>query len=102
MAENFKQKNEVKGKVENIKSFLSQRKYTGTSTIGSIKRIFTGKQEPKLGTDTNIYKFAEKFINMNLYDVKTNALSISIKDREISITKLLKLLLVMVHYEILV
>jgi hypothetical protein len=27
---------------------------------------------------------------MNLYDVKTNALSISIKDREISITKLLK------------
>lgn len=90
MAENFKQKNEVKGKVENIKSFLSQRKYTGTSTIGSIKRVFTGKQEPKLGTDTNIYKFAEKFINMNLYDVKTNALSISIKDREISITKLLK------------
>lgn len=90
MAENFKQKNEVKGEVENIKSFLSQRKYTGTSTIGSIKRIFTGKQEPKLGTDTNIYKFAEKFINMNLYDVKTNALSISIKDREISITKLLK------------
>lgn len=43
--------------------------------MGSIK-VFTGKQEPKLGTDTNIYKFAEKFINMNLYDVKTNAIYI--------------------------
>lgn len=90
MAENFKQKNEIKGKVENIKSFLAQRKYTGTSGISSLKKIFTGKKDPKIGTETNLYKFAEKFININLYDVKTNALSISINDREVSITKILK------------
>lgn len=92
MAENFKQKNEIKGKVENIKSFLAQRRYTGTSNLDAIKRIFTGRKDPKQATDTNLYKFAENFINMNLYDVKTNSLSISIGQREVNLTKILKTL----------
>lgn len=89
MAENFKQKNEIKGKVENIKAFLAQRRYTGTSKLNSIKKFFGYKAEPKQGSDTNLYKFAEKFINMNLYDVKVNALSFNVANREISLTKLL-------------
>lgn len=93
MAENFKQKNEIKGKVENIKSFLAQRRYTGTSGLGTIKKLFTGRQDPKEGTDTNLYKFAEQFINMNLYDVKTHALSISINGRDVSISKIIKKLI---------
>lgn len=94
MAENYKQKSAIKAKVENIKAFLGQRAYTGSmnGVVASVKRFFKQKIQPKEGKETNIYKFAEKFINMNVYDVKLNSITFSIKDREYNISKLLNML----------
>lgn len=105
MSENFKQKTAIRGDVEIIKKFLAQRKYSGTQKgkLGRIADLFKSKKNAKEGTDTNIYKFAEQFIAMNLYNVQTNALTISIgehnfnlfgkeinvKAREINMTKIL-------------
>ena len=66
MAENFKQKSLIKGKMENIKAFIAQRSYT---PIKDSRKWYGKKDSPKIGTATNIYKFAEKFINMNLYGI---------------------------------
>lgn len=88
MAENFKQKSAIKGKVENIKAFLRQRKFTGTR--GKLESLLRGVQDPKEGSETNVYKMAEKFINMNIYDVQTNNLTINVFNREINFTKLLQ------------
>lgn len=90
MAENFKQKSAIKGKVENIKAFLKQRKYTGTR--GKLGSILKSVQNPQDGANTNIYKMAEKFINMNVYDVQTNNLSITVFNKEVNFTKLLQTL----------
>lgn len=94
MAENYKQKSAIKAKVENIKAFLGQRSYTGSmnGVVASVKGFFKQKIQPKEGKETNIYKFAEKFINMNVYDVKLNSITFSIKDREYNISKLLNML----------
>lgn len=91
MADNYKQKSAIKAKVENIKAFLAQRAYTGTTNgiIGKVKSWFKQRIEPKEGKETNIYKFAEKFINMNVYDVKLNAITVAIGKREYNVTKLL-------------
>ena len=88
MAENFKQKSAIKGKVENIKSFLRQRQFTGAKS--KLASILNQVQNPKEGQDTNIYKMAENFINMNVYDVKTNNLTISIAGKKVNITKMLQ------------
>lgn len=90
MAENFKQKSAIKAKVENIKAFLGQRKYTGSNTgvAAAVKKFFKQKIEPKDGDQTNIYQFAKKFIDMNVYDVKLNSITFSIGEREYNITKL--------------
>lgn len=94
MAENYKQKSAIKAEVENIKAFLAQRSFTGTTDgiVGKVKSLFKQKIEPKEGKETNIYKFAEKFINMNVYDVKLNAITVSIGKREYNITKILNAL----------
>lgn len=91
MAENFKQKSSIKAKVENIKAFLGQRRYTGSDNgvIGAVRNFLKKKADPKEGTETNIYQFAKKFIDMNVYDVKLNSIVVSIKGREYNITKLL-------------
>ena len=86
MAENFKQKSLIKGKMENIKAFLSQRNYKPVKE----RKWYGRKDDPKLGTDTNIYKFAEKFLNMNLYGIQTNNLTINIKGRDVNFAKLMK------------
>ncbi|QOR57533.1 hypothetical protein [uncultured phage cr125_1] len=90
MAENFKLKSAIKGEVENIKAFLGQRRYSGSNTgiAGTMKKLFKLKREPKSGELTNIYQFAKKFIDMNVYDVKLNAITFSIGEREYNITKL--------------
>lgn len=87
MAENFKQKSLIKGKMENIKAFIAQRSYT---PIKDSRKWYGKKDSPKIGTATNIYKFAEKFINMNLYGIQTNNLTINIKGRDINFAKLMK------------
>lgn len=89
MAENFKQKSLVKGKLENIKYFIQQRRYTGSNTVGKVKSILKSKSDPKDGSDTNIYKFAQQFLNMNLYGIQTNSIIINIGNKEIDITKLI-------------
>lgn len=86
MAENFKQKSLIKGKMENIKAFLSQRNYKPVKE----RKWYGRKDDPKSGTDTNIYKFAEKFLNMNLYGIQTNNLTINIKGRDVNFAKLMK------------
>ena len=90
MAENFKQKSAVRAQCENIKTFLRQRKYTGSSNTvtGKIKSIFNYKNDPKEGSETNIYKMAEKFISMNIYDVQTNSYQIKLFNRDINLSKL--------------
>ena len=88
MAENFKQKSAIKGKVENIKAFLRQREFTGTR--GKLDSILRHVQNPQEGSSTNTYKMAEKFINMNVYDVRTDNFSISIGNKQINFTKLLQ------------
>lgn len=91
MAENFKQKSAIRAKVENIKQFLRERYYTGSGiTIkDKLQNVFKQNREPRQGSETNIYKFAEKFINMNIYDVQTNSISRTIMGREVNISKLL-------------
>ena len=88
MAENFKQKSAIKGKVENIKAFLRQREFTGTR--GKLDSILRHVQNPQEGSSTNTYKMAEKFINMNVYDVRTDNFSVSIGNKQINFTKLLQ------------
>lgn len=90
MAENFKQKSAIKGKVENIKSLLRQRKFTGTR--GKLDSILRQVQNPQEGSSTNVYKMAEKFINMNVYDVQTDNFSITIGHKQVNFTKLLQML----------
>lgn len=87
MAENFKQKSAIKGKVENIKAFLRQRSYTGSK--GKLGSIIRSLKQPKQGSETNVYKMAEKFINMNVYDVKTNNMVITIRGKKVNISRLL-------------
>ena len=105
MAENFKEKNAIRGDTEIIKSFLAQRKYIGSQRgkIGQTIDFFSQKRNQKEGKETNIYKFAEQFINENLYGVRTNSLTFSIsehnfnllgkeinvKAREVNFTKIL-------------
>lgn len=81
MAENFQDKNSIKGDVEIIKSFLAKRKYVGTDKSGKLSGMFRSKNKAKEGKETNIYKFAEQYINQNLYNVKTNSITVSINER---------------------
>lgn len=46
MAENFKQKSLIKGKMENIKAFLAQRSYKPTKE----RKWYGRKDDPKIGT----------------------------------------------------
>lgn len=91
MAENFKRKNEIRGTVENILHFLAQRDYKGSNSLlnRQLRRIRRSSEDKK-GTETNLYKFAQKFVSMNIYDTKLTPWSITIGEREISVSKILR------------
>lgn len=91
MAENYQNKGAIREKVESIKAFIASRRYVG-SQKGQVGKAFDWlrqKKGAKEGRDTNIYKFVEKFIDMNIYDVKTNAMTFTVKGREVNLTKAL-------------
>lgn len=96
MAENFEKKSEIKPKVEIIKSFLKQRNYTGVSSeesnLSKVNSWLQSKKNPKEGQETNTFKYAQKFIDMNVYDIRTTALTFTIKGREFNVTKALGIL----------
>lgn len=70
MAENFRIKSELKPKTEAILQFIGNRDYRGRS---------------KKGQESNIYKFAKSFVEMNIYDIKTKSAIWDIKERDYSI-----------------
>lgn len=74
MAENFRVKSELKPKTEAILQFIGSR---------DIKSKIRGKS--KKGVDSNLYKFAKSFVEMNIYDIKTKPITSDIKERDISI-----------------
>ena len=41
------------------------------------------------GVDTNTYKFINEFLNMNLYGVNTKRFTITVKNREVDLTKIM-------------
>lgn len=66
MAENFRIKSELKPKTEAILQFI-------------------GNRDVKRGQESNIYKFAKSFVEMNIYDIKTKSAIWDIKERDYSI-----------------
>ena len=82
-AVNFDEKNKVKAKAETIKSILSRRTYNKTSF---------GKQENVSGIETQIYKMADQFMDMHIYGMQSRAIKWKLFNREVDITKTVKLL----------
>lgn len=68
MAENFRIKSELKPKTEAILQFIGNRDVRS-----------------KKGQESNIYKFAKSFVEMNIYDIKTKSAIWDIKERDYSI-----------------
>lgn len=73
MAENFRIKSELKPKTEAILQFIGNRDVK--SKYGRSKK----------GQESNIYKFAKSFVEMNIYDIKTKSAIWNIKERDYSI-----------------
>lgn len=65
--ESWKQNTLIQPKIEILKKYLKGRK-------------FSNRQGQQKTTDTNMYKFAQEFINMNLYDIKNKNVSITYGD----------------------
>lgn len=74
MAENFRIKSELKPKTEAILQFIGNR---------DVKSKYGGRS--KKGQESNIYKFAKSFVEMNIYDIKTKSAIWDIKERDYSI-----------------
>ena len=74
MAENFRIKSELKPKTEAILQFIGNR---------DVKSKYRGRS--KKGQESNIYKFAKSFVEMNIYDIKTKSAIWGIKERDYSI-----------------
>lgn len=74
MAENFRIKSELKPKTEAILQFIGNR---------DVKSKYRGRS--KKGQESNIYKFAKSFVEMNIYDIKTKSAIWDIKERDYSI-----------------
>ena len=62
MAENFRIKSELKPKTEAILQFIGNR---------DVKSKYRGRS--KKGQESNIYKFAKSFVEMNIYGIKTKS-----------------------------
>lgn len=71
MAENFRIKSELKPKTEAILQFIGNR---------DVKR---GRS--KKGQESNLYKFAKSFVEMNIYDIKTKSFTWDLKERDFSV-----------------
>lgn len=71
MSENFKQKTELKPKLQAIMQLLENRKYSGTGS--------------KQGADNKIYKFAENFLKANVYGIKSKKSTLHIDEKHFSI-----------------
>lgn len=74
MAENFRVKSELKPKTEAILQFIGNR---------DVKSKIRGKS--KKGKESNLYKFAKSFVEMNIYDIKTKSATVDIKERDVDI-----------------
>lgn len=68
MAENFRIKSELKPKTEAILQFIGNRDV-----------------KSKKGQESNIYKFAKSFVEMNIYDIKTKSFTLDLKERDFSV-----------------
>lgn len=68
MAENFRIKSELKPKTEAILQFIGNR---------DVKN--------KKGWESNLYKFAKSFVEMNIYDIKTKSFTWDLKERDFSV-----------------
>lgn len=98
MAENFKAKSEIEPELQVIQEMMANRKYNPTTMLSKMsKAIFSTNKEPKKSTETNLYKFVDKFIDMQVYGEMTKAMYINFKlnkmglniDRKLNISKLL-------------
>ena len=84
-AVNFDEKTKIKAKAETIKAILGRRIYNKTN--------FTGKKvETIKGTDTQLYKMADTFIDMQLYDRLNSAIKWELFGKEFDVTKIVKTL----------
>lgn len=68
MAENFRIKSELKPKTEAILQFIGNRDV-----------------KSKKGWESNLYKFAKSFVEMNIYDIKTKSFTWDLKERDFSV-----------------
>ena len=82
-AVNFDEKNKIKSKAETIKAILSRRTYKKTSF---------GKQENVSGVETQVFKMADQFMDMHIYGMQSKAIKWKLFNREVDITKTVKLL----------
>ena len=80
-AVNFDEKTKIKAKVETIKSVLGRRTYTKTSR-------FSKKKQEVEGVQTQIYKMADTFTDMQLYDRMNSLIKVELFGKEFNITKL--------------
>ena len=76
MSQNFKNKTEIKGDVEAIKTFIKNR--TVSTKKGKIS-----------GANSNLYKYAENFIKMNLYGMQADIGSVNLLGKEFKVGKFL-------------
>lgn len=76
MASNYKNKLEIKNQCEMIIDTLSNRNYEKRSDEST-------QIETIPGTQTNTYQFAEKFLEMNLYDIRRTKHSIRVNKNTI-------------------
>lgn len=80
-AVNFDEKTKIKAKVETIKSVLGRRTYTKTSR-------FSKKKQEIESVQTQIYKMADTFTDMQLYDRMNSLIKVELFGKEFNITKL--------------
>lgn len=96
MSQDFLEKTKVRGKLENIKVMVGQRVYKGKGAgfKGFLDSVLHGRNTIDTGSnvagvDTNTYKFINEFLNMNLYGVNTKRFTITVKNREVDLTKIM-------------
>lgn len=68
---NFENKSEIKDYIESILDVIQNRRY-------EILNKETGNKEKKEGSSTNTFASAQKFVQMNLYNIRTDAQKIGI------------------------
>ena len=82
-AENWKQKTLIQPQVEILMDYARGKKYKNKKT-GEVKQ-----------GESNVYKMAKAFVDMNLYDAQNTNVTVKPFGREVNITKLLSILRVL-------